>query len=161
MFINNTTIPIKPVTINADHTPCFFTILSKWLGTPFHHGASLRQIGCDCYGLIVGVARELGRNIPAPLPHYSNNINDISSNQRQEVTGHFYTFASVIPREDTKCGDILIFHHSSLPIHFGWLIDGEQFIHAHHDKGVIIERYNNKWKKRHAITGRLNNFFGI
>lgn len=30
-----------------------------WLGTPFQHQASVRQVGCDCVGLIRGVALEL------------------------------------------------------------------------------------------------------
>jgi hypothetical protein len=32
----------------------------KWIGTPFHKQASLIGIGCDCVGLIIGVARALG-----------------------------------------------------------------------------------------------------
>jgi NlpC/P60 family putative phage cell wall peptidase len=32
----------------------------SWIGTPFHWQASLKGVGCDCKGLIVGVARELG-----------------------------------------------------------------------------------------------------
>jgi cell wall-associated NlpC family hydrolase len=30
-----------------------------WIGTPFHHQARLKGIGCDCLGLCVGVALEL------------------------------------------------------------------------------------------------------
>lgn len=33
----------------------------QWIGTPFHWGAALRGVGCDCKGLLAGVARELGR----------------------------------------------------------------------------------------------------
>lgn len=32
----------------------------RWIGTPFHWGQSCRGAGCDCYGLVTGVARELG-----------------------------------------------------------------------------------------------------
>lgn len=28
----------------------------SWLGTPYHHQASLRGVGCDCLGLIRGLA---------------------------------------------------------------------------------------------------------
>ena len=31
-----------------------------WLGTPFHHQARLKKVGCDCLGLVVGVVDELG-----------------------------------------------------------------------------------------------------
>jgi cell wall-associated NlpC family hydrolase len=30
-----------------------------WLGTPFHHQGRLLQVGVDCAGLIIGVARQL------------------------------------------------------------------------------------------------------
>ncbi|RDV06438.1 hypothetical protein DXH95_03150 [Sphingorhabdus pulchriflava] len=32
-----------------------------WVGTPFHAQASVRGVGCDCKGLIAGVARDLNR----------------------------------------------------------------------------------------------------
>ena len=32
-----------------------------WIGTPFHAQASVRGVGCDCKGLVAGVARDLGR----------------------------------------------------------------------------------------------------
>lgn len=41
-----------------------------WIGTPYRHGQSLRGAGCDCLGLIRGVARALGVNAPARLPPY-------------------------------------------------------------------------------------------
>lgn len=32
----------------------------RWLGTPFHHQASLRGAGCDCAGLVRGVGEACG-----------------------------------------------------------------------------------------------------
>lgn len=32
----------------------------QWIGTPFHWQASVKRHGCDCKGLVAGVARELG-----------------------------------------------------------------------------------------------------
>lgn len=32
-----------------------------WVGTPFHAQASVKGVGCDCKGLVAGVARDLGR----------------------------------------------------------------------------------------------------
>jgi len=31
----------------------------RWIGTPYHHRASLRGVGTDCLGLIRGVWRAL------------------------------------------------------------------------------------------------------
>lgn len=30
-----------------------------WINTPFHHQASVKGVGCDCIGLVAGVAAEL------------------------------------------------------------------------------------------------------
>lgn len=32
-----------------------------WIGTPFHWQQSVRGRGCDCKGLVAGVARDIGR----------------------------------------------------------------------------------------------------
>lgn len=36
------------------------TAARGWIGTPFHHQGRLLGIGCDCVGLVVGVAGALG-----------------------------------------------------------------------------------------------------
>lgn len=38
-----------------------------WVGTPFVWGQSVKQRGCDCKGLVAGVARELGRREAASV----------------------------------------------------------------------------------------------
>ena len=42
-----------------------------WLGTPYHHQASLRGVGCDCLGLVRGVWRELFGDEPEIAPPYA------------------------------------------------------------------------------------------
>jgi NlpC/P60 family putative phage cell wall peptidase len=39
-----------------------------WLGTPYHHQASVKGVGCDCLGLIRGLWRELLGDEPETLP---------------------------------------------------------------------------------------------
>ena len=36
------------------------TAARAWLDTPFQHQGRLRGVGCDCIGLVVGVAADLG-----------------------------------------------------------------------------------------------------
>ena len=31
----------------------------QWIGTPYHHQAAVRGVGCDCAGLVLGVAKVL------------------------------------------------------------------------------------------------------
>lgn len=42
-----------------------------WIGTPYHHQASLRDVGADCLGLIRGVWRDLGGPDIKPDRRYS------------------------------------------------------------------------------------------
>ena len=45
-------------------------IARGWIGTPYHHQASVRGVGTDCLGLVRGVWRELyGREAEAPPPY--------------------------------------------------------------------------------------------
>lgn len=43
----------------------------SWLGTPYHHQASLKGVGCDCIGLVRGVWRALHGDEPEAMPAYS------------------------------------------------------------------------------------------
>lgn len=41
-----------------------------WIGTPYHHQASLKGVGCDCLGLVRGIWREVfGEEPEAPPPY--------------------------------------------------------------------------------------------
>ncbi|HEY7270557.1 MAG TPA: peptidase P60, partial [Dehalococcoidia bacterium] len=46
-------------------------IARTWLGTPYHHQASAKSVGCDCIGLVRGIWRELYGREPQPLPAYT------------------------------------------------------------------------------------------
>jgi len=46
-------------------------IAQTWIGTPYRHRASLKGVGVDCLGLILGVWRELGREVDFDIPHYA------------------------------------------------------------------------------------------
>lgn len=35
-------------------------IAREWIGTPFHEQARQKHFGCDCIGLIIGIAKEIG-----------------------------------------------------------------------------------------------------
>ncbi|MEE8633091.1 MAG: hypothetical protein V3S93_01305 [Methyloceanibacter sp.] len=42
-----------------------------WLGTPYHHQASVKGVGCDCLGLVRGLWRELCGPEPEAMPRYT------------------------------------------------------------------------------------------
>ncbi len=128
-------------------------VLRSWIGTPFHHGASLKGVGCDCYGLIVGVARDMGLRPPA-LPVYPHDPKALTDMERAAVKEHFLSFARLIPREETRDGDILIFSLSQDPVHFAFRLTAETFLHADRHQGVMETRYTPSWQRRHRMTAR-------
>jgi len=46
-------------------------ITRSWIGTPYHHQASLKGVGTDCLGLVRGVYRELYGHEAETPPDYS------------------------------------------------------------------------------------------
>ena len=67
-------VPAALIAIASAHTPRAPThpyvvaLARAWLGTPYHHQASLRGVGTDCLGLVRGVWRELYGSEPRPSP---------------------------------------------------------------------------------------------
>src|SRR5262245_38697485 len=47
------------------------TLARTWLGTPYHHQASVKGVGTDCIGLVRGIWRELYGAEPQALPAYT------------------------------------------------------------------------------------------
>ncbi len=49
-------------------------VARSWLGTPYHHQASVKGAGCDCLGLLRGVYFELYGHAPEEPPSYSRDL---------------------------------------------------------------------------------------
>ncbi len=78
-----------------------------WIGTPYHHQASCKGIGCDCLGLVRGVWRELyGRDAEAPPP-YSRDWAEASGVETMlAAAGRHLT---PIDRAAIGAGDVIVF----------------------------------------------------
>jgi NlpC/P60 family putative phage cell wall peptidase len=112
------------------------TAARQWIGTPYHHQAAVRGVGCDCLGLIRGVyAQVTGREAETPPPY---------SHDWAEASGEELLLAacarSLIPRveqQDIEPGDVLIFriHERSAAKHAA-IWTGEAMIHA--QRGIAV-----------------------
>ena len=51
--------------------PAIVEAARNWIGTPYHHQASLCGVGCDCLGLVRGVWRDLRGPEPEVPPPYT------------------------------------------------------------------------------------------
>lgn len=125
-----------------------------WLGTPYHHQASLKGIGCDCLGLLRGVWRELYGSEPEPLPAYSRSwAESLGTESLAEAATRY--LAPVAPGQ-ARAGDVLLFRwRAHLPAkHCAIMSDEARIIHAHDGAEVAEVALTGWWRRRlsHAFS---------
>lgn len=124
----------------------------RWIGTPYHHRAALRGIGCDCLGLVRGVWREIFATEIRDLPAYSADWGEISG---EEVlrNGLGLYLAEVHPQQ-AKPGDVLVFRIRSGRIakHCGIMTGADRFVHAWEATPVVETHASAWWQTRVAAA---------
>lgn len=138
-----------------------------WLGTKFHHQGRIKRTamhtgGCDCLGLLVGVARELGiqaRQSRQPLTNYDeqNYGHRPDSERLQRVLA---TLLQPIVQEDMQAGDVVLMAFDDHPQHLGILTDyvagGLGLIHAYAAARQVVEhRLDKEWGNRIRAAYRI------
>lgn len=125
-----------------------------WLGTPHHHQASLRGVGCDCLGVVRGIWRELGRADPQAIPPYSLDWGEAGAREvlRDGLAAHLIAVA--LPPAP---GDVVLFRMRSYAIakHAAVLVAPDRMVHAHSRLGVIEESVTQAWWRRAAFAFRF------
>lgn len=121
-----------------------------WLGTPFHHQAALKGVGCDCAGLIRGVGEVSGaiKIDPAEWAAVGNYGRQPHPPRMRAVLEHF-----LIPVEGPKIADVCWMEwREGLPMHLAILAEhqGRQtIIHALTDAGKVVEHgLTDEWRAR-------------
>ena len=123
----------------------------SWPGTPYHHQASLKHIGCDCLGLLRGVWREVKGEEPELSPPYAPRWNDaVKSDLLLEMAGRNFDLKA--PHEAIEMADILLFRYRQhLPTrHVAIAISADKFIHAYAGRGVVVNGFSAWWKRHLA-----------
>ncbi len=119
-----------------------------WLGTPYHHQASLRGVGCDCLGLVRGVWRDLCGDEPETPPPYSPSW---AESLRQETLALAAArYLRSLAATEARPGDVLLFRwREHLPAkHCAILAGPDRIIHAH-DGAAVAEVAFTSWWRRH------------
>jgi NlpC/P60 family putative phage cell wall peptidase len=116
-----------------------------WLGTPFHHQARVRGKGCDCLGLIIGVARELDLRDEngVPIASYDDPTYARTPNGTVLVNLLSQIFDS-IKVTDADLSDIGLFSIEDNLQHLGIISDyegGLGIIHSLARRGVVEKGY--------------------
>jgi NlpC/P60 family putative phage cell wall peptidase len=119
-----------------------------WLGTPYHHQASLRGVGCDCLGLVRGVWRDLYGSEPEPTPPYSPYWAQQGSGETLVMAAERHL--ALVDVRNMQPGDVLLFRwRAHLPAaHCAILTGPDRILHAH-DGAVVGEVAFTGWWRRH------------
>lgn len=116
-----------------------------WIGTPFHHQASVRKTGCDCLGLIRGVYRECGGMQKFDVPTYS-----LFWSERAQFDLHANLSAYLInvPIATRRIGDVALLRMrlGGNARHMGIIAGDEQtLIHCDSKYGVTEVPFSRVW----------------
>ncbi len=117
-----------------------------WLGTPFRHQGRVKWRGCDCLGLLVGVAAELG------LPQFR--ADEIEYGHYPDSKYLQKRLAEVLePVEEVQIGNIGLFSIDGSPQHLGFFgnyaAGGFSLIHAHAPSRRVVEhRFSAEWQEK-------------
>lgn len=122
-----------------------------WLGTPYHHQASLIHTGTDCLGLIRGLYRDLYGYEPAIVPGYSRDWAETSGDETLLTAARAHLVE--IPIDTAQPADILIFRwrDSRAAKHAGLISADNRMIHAV-EGAPVSEVSLSPWWRRHTAA---------
>ncbi len=124
----------------------------SWLGTPWHHQASVKGVGCDCIGFVRGVALPFVGAVPIALD-YPETWHLYRAEPRMYLG--FKEHCEEIDKQETRPGDILLFGAGKGPAHHcAFVSPGGGLIHCYREARVVVEQSLSSWweaKLRHAF----------
>jgi NlpC/P60 family putative phage cell wall peptidase len=96
-----------PSSVRAVERAAIIAEARSWIGTPYHHQASVKAIGCDCLGLVRGVWRALYGREPMAPPPYSRDWAEAHGRETLAETAARYMRPVSVPA--MRPGDVLLF----------------------------------------------------
>ena len=122
-----------------------------WIGTPYHHQASVTSVGTDCLGLVRGVWRELYGSDPELPPPYTRDWAEASG--RETLLDAARRHLVERDRSLIAPGDVLIFRlRPSLPAkHAAILTTPSTMVHAM-ERCPVSEVAFSPWWRRHLAA---------
>ena len=126
-----------------------------WVGTPYHHQASVRGIGCDCLGLIRGVYREVTGADPEAPPPYTPDWAEAAG--RETLIEAAARHLEAVDPAEARPGDDMLFRHmpGAMAKHAGILVGREHMVHACSGRSVVEIHLGPWWRRRLAAVFRF------
>lgn len=126
-----------------EQTDRIIELAREWIGTPYHHQASVKGVGCDCIGLVRGVFAELYGYMPF-VPPYSWDWGDANGNEDLIAAG--FRYLEPVKLSDMMPGDVIAIRWKRARVakHVLLLTESARAIHAY-NKAPVTEIYLNEW----------------
>lgn len=123
-----------------------------WIGTPYHHQASVRGVGADCLGLVRGVWRELYGSEAEPAPPYTRDWAEGSGRETmlEAARRHF----AEVARGEARGGDVVLFRLRSgfVAKHAAILTRATTMVHAMEGGAAAEVALSPWWARRIAAV---------
>lgn len=121
-----------------------------WIGTPYHHQASVRGVGADCLGLVRGVWREAMAAEPEHPPAYTRDWAEASGEETMLAAARRHFVETTLER--ARPGDVLIFRLRAgcVAKHAGVLATPTTFVHAAEGSVAAEVALSPWWRRRIA-----------
>ncbi|MGV1013714.1 MAG: NlpC/P60 family protein [Methyloceanibacter sp.] len=132
-----------------------------FIGTPYHHQASRKGVGCDCLGLIRGVWRELYGPEPESMPPYTRDWGNATGSETllEVASRHLIGLTEV---SEARPGDVLVFRMRDRGVakHAGIIVGDyraqvarsavahKKMVHAQEGLGVVEIELGAWWRRR-------------
>lgn len=129
----------------------------RWanIPVPFRHRGLTKQ-GCDCTGLLIGVAQSLNRLNKYQLRKYKFDWN-LHGGACDIITTELEKVADCVVKSPPKIGDLLVFKFGKCNAHAGIFVGNYTFAHSlsHHVCQLSLIK-NSQWSARWTSTYRFN-----
>jgi len=129
-----------------------------WIGTPYHHQAALKGVGCDCLGLVRGVWRAVYGADPEHPPAYSR---DWAETLREETLADAASRHMIpLALDAFKPGDLLLFaiNDNAPAKHCAILVARDRMIHAIESHPVAEVSLVPWWRNRLRFAFRFPDY---
>ena len=119
-----------------------------WIGTPFHHQASLKGVGSGCLGVIRGVWWHLFGSDPQEIPPYTQAWDEIA--KADAMLGSFAHHLILVDSSAPQLGDIIVFRMrpNTIAKHCAILTAPNSFVHSYDPVGVVESNLTASWQRR-------------
>ncbi|MGE0851152.1 MAG: NlpC/P60 family protein [Hyphomicrobiaceae bacterium] len=131
------------------------TLARGWLGTPYHHQASLKGVGTDCIGLVRGIYRELYGGEAEAIPAYSRDWAEATGEETLIAAARRH-LVEIAPAAAAP-GDVLIFRYRGRAVakHAAILATPATMIHAIEGATVSEVTFSPWWRRHLAAAFRF------